>query len=93
MGDVTRHETDLRELVQGRDRHGRPPGKYHDKHIELVPGEPVVAPVNPQEIKQVVLNLITNALDSLSPGGRLTIELPVATAIRPSSSSPTTAAA
>jgi signal transduction histidine kinase len=34
-----------------------------------------VAPVNPQEIKQVVLNLITNGLDSLDPGGTLTIEL------------------
>jgi signal transduction histidine kinase len=35
----------------------------------------VIAPINPQELKQVVLNLITNGLDSLSPGGLLLVEL------------------
>ena len=35
----------------------------------------MIAPVNAQEIKQVVLNLVTNALDSLDAGGTLTIEL------------------
>src|SRR5262249_7951604 len=37
--------------------------------------EPVIAPVNAQEIKQVVLNLVTNALDSLDASGTLTIQL------------------
>ena len=31
--------------------------------------------MNGQELKQVVLNLITNGLDSLSPGGTVRIEL------------------
>jgi signal transduction histidine kinase len=35
----------------------------------------VVAAVNPQEMKQVVLNLITNALDSLDPGGTVQVRL------------------
>jgi two-component system NtrC family sensor kinase len=75
MGDVTRQSTDLRELVQGVIDMVGHLGRYQDKQLELAPGAPVVAPVNPQELKQVVLNLITNGLDSLSPGGKLRIEL------------------
>jgi signal transduction histidine kinase len=50
-------------------------GRYQDKRIELAAGDSPVAPVNQQELKQVVLNLVTNALDSLSAGGLLSIEL------------------
>ncbi len=75
MGDVTRQSTDLRELVQGVIDMVGHLGRYQDKRIELAAGEAVIAPVNPQELKQVVLNLVTNALDSLSPGGTLAIEL------------------
>ncbi len=75
MGDVTRQNTDLRELVQGVIDMVGHLGRYSDKVIELAPGEPIIAPVNPQECKQVVLNLITNGLDSLSSGGTLQIEL------------------
>jgi signal transduction histidine kinase len=74
-GDVTRHPQDLRALIQGVIDVVGHLGRYHDKRIELVPGDAVVAPVNAQELKQVALNLITNALDSLSPGGTLSIEL------------------
>jgi two-component system, NtrC family, sensor kinase len=75
LGEVRRQNTDLRELVQGViDMIGHL-GKYHQKRIELVPGEPVIAPVNAQEIKQVVLNLVTNALDSLEPEGWVRIEV------------------
>ena len=74
-GDAARHAVDLRELVRGVIDVVGHLGRYNDKHIELTDGEPVVAPVNAQELKQVVLNLITNALDSVSEGGRLTIEL------------------
>jgi len=75
MGDVTRHSTDLRELIQGVIDMVGHLGRYQDKRIDFVDGPTVVAPTNSQEIKQVVLNLITNGLDSLSPGGVLTIEL------------------
>ncbi len=37
--------------------------------------DPIIANINVQELKQVVLNLITNALDSLDPGGTLWIDL------------------
>ena len=75
MGDVTRQQTDLRELVSGVIDMVGHLGRYQDKRMELVSGDPVLAPVNQQELKQVVLNLITNGLDSLSAGGRLLIEL------------------
>jgi signal transduction histidine kinase len=75
MGDVTRQDTDLRELIQGVIDMVGHLGRYQDKLLELAPGDAIVAPINPQELKQVVLNLITNGLDSLSPGGTLRIEL------------------
>ncbi len=69
IGDVKRQNTDLSELVQGVIAMVGHLDRYQDKTVEFEPGEPVLAPVNPQEIKQVVLNLLTNGLDSLSPGG------------------------
>lgn len=75
IGEVKRQTTDLRELTQGvLDMLGHL-GKYQDKHLELAEGEPLLASINPQEIKQVVLNLLTNGLDSLDPGGVVRIEL------------------
>jgi signal transduction histidine kinase len=35
----------------------------------------VTAKVNPQEIKQVVLNMVVNAMESMDDGGTLTISL------------------
>jgi two-component system NtrC family sensor kinase len=75
MGDPERHHTDLQELADGVIEMVRHLGKYRDKHIELVGGEPVIAEVCPQEMKQVVLNLITNALDSLDPGGTVRVSV------------------
>jgi two-component system NtrC family sensor kinase len=73
--DRSHGTADLRRLVQDvLDMVGHL-YRQGDKRIELVPGGPLVVPVNAQEIKQVVLNLVTNALDSLSPGGRLRVEL------------------
>ena len=44
-------------------------GNYHDKHVEFDAGAAGRrARCNAQEMKQVVLNLITNALDSLDAG-------------------------
>jgi signal transduction histidine kinase len=75
MGQAKRQDTDLGELVQGViDMIGHL-GKYQRKHIEFVRGKAVVAPVNGQEIKQVVLNLLTNALDSTDDEGTVRIEL------------------
>jgi signal transduction histidine kinase len=75
MGDVKRQTTELRELVEGViDMLGHF-GKRQRKQIRLKPGEPLFVSVNPQEIKQVVLNLLTNGLDSVDENGAVTIEL------------------
>lgn len=75
IGEVRRQPTEMRELVQGMIDLVGHIGKYDDKHVELLPGPPLMALANPQEMKQVVLNLLTNGLDSLEQGGTVTIEL------------------
>lgn len=75
MGDSQRHATELRELVSGVIEMIQHLGRYQDKQIVLEDGPAVVAEVNPQEMKQVVLNLVTNGLDSLDPGGTVTVSV------------------
>ncbi|MEM9352660.1 MAG: HAMP domain-containing sensor histidine kinase [Planctomycetota bacterium] len=75
MGDSQRHRTDLRELVGGVIEMVQHVGKYQDKNVELLDGDPAIAEVSGQEIKQVVLNLVTNALESVDQGGRVTVEV------------------
>jgi two-component system, NtrC family, sensor kinase len=75
VGEVKRQSADLRELVQTVIEMVRHLGKYQNRNIEFPSGEPVIALVNMQEIKQVVLNLVTNALDSVEADGKLTIDL------------------
>lgn len=75
MGDVEKQDTDLAELVQGVIDMVRHLGKYREKKIEFACSDHVVAPVCSQEIKQVVLNLIANALDALDAGGTVRVEL------------------
>jgi len=75
MGDSQRHSTDLRELVDGVIDMVQHLGKYQDKKLELAPGDPVIVEVNAQEIKQVVLNLITNGLESLDSAGEVRVSV------------------
>jgi signal transduction histidine kinase len=73
MGEMKRQTTDLGELVRGViEIIGHVP-KYHDKHVEFSAPEPVVVSANPQELKQVVLNLLANGLDSLEPEGTVQV--------------------
>lgn len=74
-GDPERHHSDLRELVSGVIEMVEHLGRKGNKQVELLPGEPVIAEICPQEMKQVVLNLITNGLDSLDTGGKVTVTI------------------
>jgi two-component system, NtrC family, sensor kinase len=75
MGHVKRQTSDLGELVQGVIDMLSHLGKYHDKHLLLQRGSPSLVWCNPQEVKQVVLNLLTNGLDCVDSGGTVRVEL------------------
>ena len=72
--DIQREPTDMVGLIQGVVEMIRHMGKYRGKHIAFQPREAVLAHVDSQELKQVVLNLVVNALDSMDSGGTLKIE-------------------
>jgi two-component system NtrC family sensor kinase len=75
VGDIQRVRTDLVSLVQNVVEMVRHIGKYRNKTIAFHPRAAVLADVDPQEIKQVVLNLVVNALESMDTGGTLRIDL------------------
>jgi signal transduction histidine kinase len=80
-GERRREMTDLGQLTQAVLDVTQHLQNSRGKHIDfaIVPdragGARVMAPVNAEEIKSVVLNLIVNALDSMDEGGSLTIRL------------------
>jgi signal transduction histidine kinase len=74
-GEIQRVRTDLGELVHGVVEMVQHMGKYRQKQIRFYPREAVFAQVDPQEIKQVVLNLVVNALDCMEAGGTLKIDV------------------
>ena len=53
----------------------RPLGKYRDKNILFEPKESAYVLAVPHEMKQVSLNLLTNALDSIEVGGTVVLSL------------------
>lgn len=81
LGNAQRQLTDLREIVQQVIDMVSHLGKYQDRRIVFAKAGPaslpILANVVPQEIKQVVLNLVTNALDCLEANGQLTISAEV----------------
>jgi signal transduction histidine kinase len=72
--DIKRERIDLAGLIVGVVEMIRHIGKYTGKSIIFHPREAVMAHVDAQEIKQVVLNLIVNALESMSASGTLRID-------------------
>jgi signal transduction histidine kinase len=75
VGEIKRLDTELGDLVQGVIEMVGHLGKYQRREIRLAHAGPVLVSANPQEIKQVVLNLLTNALDSVDEGGLVDVRL------------------
>jgi signal transduction histidine kinase len=73
LGEVRRQPTAVMQLVADVAEMLRHVGRFAGRTIETEPGPDVLVMVNPQEIKQVVLNLLVNALDSIGEAGRVTV--------------------
>jgi signal transduction histidine kinase len=75
MGDVRKSATRLAEIVESVIEMVRPLSKYRDRNIHFHAESDIECVCNAQEMKQVALNLITNALGSVDIGGTVRVEL------------------
>ncbi|MCG8586480.1 MAG: ATP-binding protein, partial [Pirellulales bacterium] len=77
MGDTERQPVDLRDVATDVIEMVGHLGKYksRNKTARLLDGEPVIVSACAPEMKQVVLNLVTNGLDSVAEGGSVEIEV------------------
>jgi signal transduction histidine kinase len=74
-GERRREPTDLAGLVRGVLEVARHLPNCRGKSITFNPEAYIVAPVNAQDLKSVILNLVVNALDSMDDHGSLAITL------------------
>jgi signal transduction histidine kinase len=74
-GERRKEPADLTGLVRGVLEVARHLPSSRGKSVTFDPAGYVVAPVNAQDLKSVILNLVVNALDSMDDGGRLAITL------------------
>lgn len=72
-GETKREETDLGEVIQSVLDVVQHLQNCKGKRVDFRPVGPMLAWVNAQEVKQVFLNLVINALESMDEGGVLTI--------------------
>jgi signal transduction histidine kinase len=75
MGDAKKVPVNIGEVVQTVVEMIKPMSKYRDRNLHYAPNHTVFASANSQELKQVALNLITNALGSVEVGGTVDINL------------------
>jgi signal transduction histidine kinase len=75
VGERRREPTDLAELIQSVLEMAQYLQSCRGKRIVFQPYARVIAGVNSQDVKSVVLNLVVNALESMDEGGILTITL------------------
>ncbi|QVL34481.1 HAMP domain-containing histidine kinase [Telmatocola sphagniphila] len=75
VGERRREAADLAELIQNVLEIAQHLQNCRGKRIVFQPYARVIAQVNGQDVKSVVLNLVVNALDSMDEGGILNITL------------------
>ncbi|MCX7402591.1 MAG: HAMP domain-containing sensor histidine kinase [Planctomycetia bacterium] len=75
LGEVRRQATAIMSLVSDVADMLRHVGRFAGKTIEIEEGIDVLLLVNPQEIKQVVLNLLVNALDCIDQSGKVCVSV------------------
>ena len=75
MGDAKKVPVNIGEVVQTVVEMIKPMSKYRDRNLHYTPNYTIQASANAQELKQVALNLITNALGSVDVGGTVDIFL------------------
>jgi signal transduction histidine kinase len=75
LGEVRRQATAIVALVADVADMLRHVGRFAGKPIDIQTGKDLLVMVNPQEIKQVVLNLLVNALDCVEEGGHVSVSL------------------
>jgi signal transduction histidine kinase len=77
-GERKKEPADLTGLVRGVLEVARHLPSSRGKTVSFEPSGYIVAPVNAQDLKSVILNLVVNALDSMDDGGQLAITLTTA---------------
>lgn len=75
LGEVRRQATAIMALVGDVAEMLRHVGRFAGRAIEVESSSDVLVMVNPQEIKQVVLNVLVNALDSIEESGNVRVGL------------------
>lgn len=75
MGDVRKSPSNLAQIIESVIEMVKPLSKYRGRNILFNADSSIISVVNEQEMKQVALNLITNALGSVEESGTVEIEL------------------
>ncbi|MDG1873377.1 MAG: HAMP domain-containing sensor histidine kinase [Mariniblastus sp.] len=75
LGDAIKVRSNLAELIDSVIAMLKPLSKYRGRNIVFNANSSIVTVINEQEMKQVALNLITNALGSVGEQGTVEIEL------------------
>jgi signal transduction histidine kinase len=73
LGEVRRQPTAIMAVVSDVAEMLRHVGRFTSKAVQIEDGPDQLVMVNPQEIKQVVLNLLVNALDCIEESGAVRV--------------------